>query len=306
MITTLTGSNDFMIDNELKNKLNSFQEMYGSMAIEQIDGSEVDVQPITESLTNLSFLSPNRMIILKRGSANKQFMDSLEKIFDNIPSTNEVIIVEPAIDKRTSYYKLLKKKTDFNTFEVLDFGQLARWVDDTVKALGGNIKNSDARHLVETAGLNQMKLFNEITKLISYQPEINRQTIDLLVEPISQSTIFQLLDVAFAGDNKRLLQIYDDQKLQKVEPQQIIALLTWQIHVLAIIKAAGNRSPSQIASESKINPFVINKSMGIAKKISKQELQLLTDKLLELDVKLKNKSIDADEALLQLLLSISN
>lgn len=306
MITTLSGSNDFMINSELKRLVSDFADNNGDIAVEQIDGSETDFQSIVESLTNLSFLSPNRLIILRRATGNKQFIDSIEKIINNMPSTNNLIIIEPNIDKRLSYYKSLKKLTEFKNYDELEFGQLARWVEETVVQQGGTIKNSDARYLVELAGINQMRLSSEITKLLSYRNEITRDTIDLLIEPISQTTIFQLLDAVFAGKSEELLKIYDDQKRQKVEPQQIIAMLTWQIHILSMIKAAGNKSAGEIASITKIRPFVIGKSLGIARKMSKQDIQKLSNNLLELDIKLKNKSVDADEALLQLLLTISN
>jgi DNA polymerase III delta subunit len=304
MIKTLSGSNEFTIESELKNIISDFVKNNGDLAIEQIDGSEADIQSITEVLTNLSFLYPNRLIILKKGSLNKQFIDSAEKILSNIPPNNEVVIVEPNIDKRLSYYKLLKKNTDFKDFSELDFGQLSNWVLETTSHEGGHIANNDARYLVELAGTNQNRLFNEITKLISYKPEITRQSINLLVEPISQATIFQLLDAVFSGSNKELLKIYDELKLQKIEPQQIIAMLTWQIHVLALINSAGNKSPAEISKDTKINPYVINKSIGIAKNLSRQDIRNLTSNLLNLDIKLKSLTIDIDEALLQLLLSI--
>lgn len=306
MIITLSGSNHYMINNELKNILSDFADQNGSMAIEQIDGGEAEFQSVTESLTNLSFLTPNRLIILKRGSNNKQFIDSVEKVLENIPSTNTIVIVEPNIDKRLSYYKSLKKLTEFKNYEDLEFGQLARWIDEKVKQQGGTINNNDARYLVELVGIDQMRLANEVKKLLSYQNEITRDSIDLLVEPTSQTTIFQLLDAVFGGKSEELLKIYDDQKRQKVEPQQIIAMLTWQIHILAMIKAAGNKSPNEIAKITKVSPFVINKSLGIARRLDKKAIQNLASSLLELDIKLKNKTVDADGALLQLLLTVSN
>jgi DNA polymerase III delta subunit len=306
MIITLSGSNHFMINNELKNIINGFVENNSDMAVEQIDGSESDLQAITESFSNLSFLTPNRLIILKRGSGNKQFIDSAEKLIDNVPSTNTVVIVEPNIDKRLGYYKALKKLTDFKNYDELEFGQLAKWIDETVTQQGGVIKNNEARYLVEIVGLDQLRLSSEITKLLSYHGTVTKETIDLLVVPTSQTTIFQLLDAVFTGKSKELLKIYDDQKKQKVEPQQIIAMLTWQVHILAMINAAGNKPPAEIAKITRVSPFVINKSLGIAKRMNKQDIQNLTRSLLELDIKLKNKTVDADEALLQLLLTITN
>jgi DNA polymerase III delta subunit len=189
-------------------------------------------------------------------------------------------------------------------FEDLDSSQLANWIEQTTKQEGGSIKNIDARYLIDFAGSNQLKLSNEILKLISYNPEISRANIDELVEPIPQTTIFQLLDVAFSGKSKEILRIYDEQKRQKVSPQQVIAMLTWQIHILAMIKAAGNASSSEIASKTKTSPYVVSKSMTLARNMTMSDIRKLTEDLLELDIKLKNQTIDADDALMQLLLSI--
>ncbi len=101
-----------------------------------------------------------------------------------------------------------------------------------------------------------------------YDSKITRRTIDLLTDPAPQSTVFQLLEAAFAGDRRRASELYADQRAQSVEPPQIIAMLAWQLHVLAVIKTAGDRSPRAIAKEAGINPFVIRKSQGIVSKMS--------------------------------------
>jgi DNA polymerase III delta subunit len=304
MIVTLSGTNDFLIESELKKLISEFRSKNDSADIEQIDASESDLQAIIEAVTNLSFLEPNRFIVLRRGSSNKPFMEAIEKILSNTPPTNELIIIEPNIDKRLSYYKTLKKNTDFRNYDLLEFGQIANWIVQITKDRGGIIDMTDSRYLIEVAGNNQLRLDSEINKLLNYNKSISRESIDLLVEPIPQTTIFQLLDAAFSGNRKELLRIYDDQKKQKVEPQQVIAMLAWQLHILALIKAAGNMSPGDIAKNSKVSPFVINKSLAISKRMTRSDLQKLTNNLLELDVKLKTQTIDADDALLQLLLTI--
>jgi DNA polymerase III delta subunit len=304
MITTLAGSNDFMIQLELTNLVDKFKLKNDEISIEQIDGAEAEESAILESINSLSLLFPSKLTVLKRGSSNKGFSESVDRAIKEMPESNNLIIVEPNIDKRTSYYKNLKKLTDFKLFEDLDSNQLIKWIEQTAKQEGGLIRNNDARYLIEVAGSNQLKLSNEMAKLISFKPEISRENIDELVDPIPQTTIFQLLDAAFTGKSKEILRIYEEQKRQKVSPQQVIAMLTWQIHILAMIKAAGNASSSEIASKTKTNPYVVGKSMALARNMTMLDIRTLTEDLLELDVKLKNKTIDADDALLQLLLTI--
>lgn len=304
MITTLSGPNGYMLGRALENKLSDFKDDYGDLAIEQIDGLDNDYQTIIDSLLNLPFLTTSKLVILRTPSANKQFSEGIDKILSDIPETNDVVIVEPSIDKRSKYYKLLKQATDYKSFEELDVSGLTRWIIELVHEKGGQITPIEASYLVELLGINQLRISNEITKLLSYKPQITKETIDKLVEPIPQTTIFQLLDAAFAGKREETLKIYEDQRRQKVEPQQIIAMLTWQLNSLALIKAAEGLPPAQISLKTKLSPFVVSKNLTITRKLSMGQIKALISELLELDLRLKSQSVDPDDTLIQFLLSI--
>ena len=305
MITTLTGSNSYKLRSVLLDTSKTFKDRYGDLSIEQIDASESEYQTIVDSLLNLPFLSPAKLVVIHSPSSNKQFIEQVEKILDDIPSTNEVILVEPSVDKRSKYYKLLKEQTEYKDFSELDTAELSKWILSRVVDKGGKISPREANHLINTVGLNQLRIDNELAKLISYNPQITSESIDLLVEPNPQSTVFQLLDAAFSGDKKSLLRIYEDQRQQKVEPQQIIAMLTWQLNNLALIKVAGNLPPREISAKTNLSPFVVSKSLNITKRFSFEYIKSLLDQLLELDIHIKTKSIDPNDAILHYLLSIS-
>ncbi len=72
--------------------------------------------------------------------------------------------------------------------------------------------SKDAKYLVMRVGANQQTLSNELAKLLSYDKAITRQTIDLLTEQTPQSTIFELLDAAFAGNSKKAMELYAEQR----------------------------------------------------------------------------------------------
>jgi DNA polymerase-3 subunit delta len=112
------------------------------------------------------------------------------------------------------------------------------------------------------------------------------------------------LEAAFAGRTKTALRLYGEQRAQKVEPAQIIAMLSWQLHVLAIVKTAADRPVETIAKEAKLNPFVVRKSQGIARQLSMAELKRLIRELLQIDVALKRTAIDADEVLQHYLMTL--
>jgi DNA polymerase-3 subunit delta len=305
MITTLTGANSFGLSQELRRLTDAFVAQHGDLALERADGQEAGFDKIREILTSLPFLASQKMVILREPSNNKQFAESAEQILGAVPDTTDVILVEPKIDKRLSYYKFLKKSTDFQEFPELDQNGLAVWLVETAKSQKGSLSLADARYLIERVGLNQQLLSNELDKLLIYNPQISRPTIDLLTEATPQSTIFQLLEAAFAGNTKRTLDLYAEQRALKVEPPQIIAMLAWQLHVLSVIKLAGDGSADQIAKDAKLNPFVVRKSQSIANKLSQGEVRQLVTNLLEIDTASKRTNLDADEALQHYLLSLT-
>jgi len=306
MITTLSGSNHFGLQAELDRRVTAFVDEYTDIGLERLDGEEAEFDRIREALESLPFLAAKKMVVLRTPSANKQFVEGFESLLTNLPETTDVVIIEPKLDKRLVYYKYLKAKTDFKEYGEPDENGMSRWLVEQATADGGKLSAADARYLVERVGVNQQLVAQELQKLLSYDPNITRQNIDLLTDKTPQSTIFELLDAAFSGNAKKAIGLYNEQRRMKVEPQQILALLVWQLHVLAVVKTAGDRDAATIAHEAKLNPFVVRKSQGIARRLTLAELKSLVHEVLQLDIDLKSKSIDADDALLDLILRLTN
>lgn len=305
MIVTLTGPNNFARKLELRKLVGEFVPEYGDIALERLDGEEASVDKMRESLQSMPFLSPRKMVVLQTPGRQKAWAENIAEILETASETTDVIIVEPKLDKRLSYYKTLKKQTDFREFNELDGGELAKWASQYAKEQGGSLNPADAKMLVDRLGPNQQLLASELDKLLTYDSNVTRKSIELLTEPMPQSTVFELLDAAFAGNTKRALQIYREQRALKVESQAIIAMLVWQLHVLAIVKAAGNRPASEISQIAKLNPFVVRKTQNLAQNLTHDQIKRLVVNLLKIDQDLKTKSIDSDEALQFYLLKLS-
>jgi DNA polymerase-3 subunit delta len=306
MIITVTGPNSFALQRDLKDIVKKFVSEYSDMGLERLDGEEVEYDRIRESLESLPFLASKKLVVLRSPGANKQFTENAERLLGELPDTTDVVIFEPKLDKRLTYAKFLKKSTDYREYNELDSPQLARWLVETAKKQGGELSISDASLLINRVGVSQQHLNNELIKIILYNPKITKDTIMRLTDQTLQSTVFDLLDAALGGQTKRAVALYKEQRAAKTEPAQIIALMSWQLHVLALIKTAGNRELGAIAQEAKINPFVVRKSSVVASKLSIDDLTELIRSVRTLDVRLKSESIDADEAMLLLLVQMGS
>lgn len=306
MITTLTGQNSFMLHQELKSLIDSFISEYGDIGLERLDGEEASYDRMRESLESLPFLASRKLVVLRSPGAQKEFAENAEALFKNLPENIDVIIVEPKLDKRLSYFKFLKKTTDFKEYNELDAQHLSRWLVEQAKAAGGSLKPNDASMLISRLGVNQQLLSMELEKLLLYNPEITKESIINLTDKAPQSTIFDLLEAALSGRKQQAIELYEEQRALRVEPVQIMALLAWQLHILALIKSASARTADTIASEARLSPYVVRKSKAIADRMTYEELKLLVQRAAELDVRLKSESIDADEAMLELIVTLDN
>jgi DNA polymerase-3 subunit delta len=306
VIIVLTGENEVLRQEALRQIVERFITEYTDMGLERLDGDEVDNLRIREAAQSLPFLAARKLVVLRAPSANKEFVETFERFVDTIAETNDVVLVEPKLDKRLAYYKQLKKLTDFREFAVLTGNDLARYLSDYAKTQGGSLNTADATALIDRVGTNQLVLRNEVDKLVAYAPEVTRKSIELLIDRTVQSSIFELLDAAFAGNSVRAMKLYDEQRDMRVEPQQIIAMLVWQLHILAIVKAATGRSTDTIAKEARLNPFTVRKTLELARRISPVQLKKLIHDLRTFDVRLKSENLNADEVVRYYLLAVVN
>lgn len=297
MIQTLNGENTFSLQSELRQLVASFVAKHGDMALQQLDGEEATYDRMREALQSMPFLASKKLVVLRNPSAQKEFGDKATDLLEHIGDETDVVIVEPKLDKRSSYYKYLKAHTDFKEYHERDASGLVQWLAQQAAAQQGTLSARDARYLVERCGAHQQLLGSELQKLLLYDAHITRRTIDLLTEPHPQSTIFQLLEALFSGRTKQAMELYDEQRQLKVEPQQIIAMLAWQLHIVALVKAAEGQTDAAIAAQAKLRPYTVSKSRTIARNLSMKQIRRLVGAVVSIDVESKTGKVRADEAL---------
>lgn len=304
MIITLTGNNGFALKRRLDELVGEFIKEYGELAVEKIDAEEADTQAILDALQSLPFLASRKMVVVRNLSTNKPAAEAIEQIISSAGEACDLVIYDPSPDKRTAYYKTLQKKTQLENYTELDSRGLVLWMVEEAKIQGGQLSPADANYLMERVGPSQAMLATELDKLLTYDQQITRANIDLLTEPAPQSKIFDLLDAAFGGSKSRALELYAEQRAQKVEPQAIIAMIAWQLELVALAAASRGRDVAEVAKAAGISPYPLQKARRLAAKLDERRLKELAATALEIDLKSKTTQLDLDEALKTYLVSI--
>ncbi len=300
----LLGPNMYGVDERLKQMRADFVVQNGELAVQDIDGEEALVQDILAKAEATSLFSPHKLLIIKRLGTSKSALETIEQLQIKLDESVGLILVEPSPDKRSSYYKFLQKNFKVYDGKELDNNGLVSWVVERTKESGGSISRQDAYALCERIGNNQQQLNNEITKLLLFSSQITKDTIVSLTEEPPGGTVFNLLEASFSGNRQRALQLYDNLRAQKIEPQIIFGMIVWQATAIAIMSSAGGKSTSQITVDSGLKPFVIEKASQIAKKLSREDIRKLLDSLCQVDKRLKSEKISVDDALKQVLVEI--
>ena len=298
---TLSGDNYYLINAELT----KLKAGLGELGLTTISGREANLEDLKLDLSSYSLFNDKRLVVLDEPSKIKGFDEYVSQIDEAIPETTKVVIVEPSLDKRKSYYKYLNANTDFKNFTKLNMPILTKWAVEYALENGGKLSSSDANYLVDRVGDDQLLLAQEIDKLILYSKVIDRQTINLLSEQSASSTIFEMLDAAFSLNIKKALAMYAEQRLQKVEPEQILAMLSWQLNSLAVYMTSKNLPSSEVTSKSGLSPYTLSKARQIATKISFSHLKSLVSDLANMDQRYKSASFNLDEGLKNFIVGLS-
>ncbi len=291
MILTLTGENTYAVAMAERQLVAAFIAKHGANGVERVDAEELTPMRLPDLLQGATLFAPIRLVVVKNLAANRQIHESLATTLANLADGTTVVIADSSLDKRTKLYKFLKAKSDFKDFAQPDAPKLVAWVQQAVQDAGAAISRADAQYLVQRAGHDQWRLHNEIEKLASYQPDVNRGVIDGLVEPSPEGTAFELLDAALAGHTKKVATIIAALKTEE-DPYKLFGLLASQVHALAVVSAGGSRSPDHIAKDAGLHPFVVRKTQAAARRLGPARIRRITQVVADCDWHLKSTGAD--------------
>ncbi len=302
MIRTLTGKNSYKLHAYLQERVDDVLARSGELAIERHDASEASVDTVLQAVQSLPFLVEQKLVIISNIQANSPLMERLAELVERVAEGVEVLLVDPSLDKRKAGYKLLQKQTELHDFVEPSSRDLPGWLVAEAKRLGAELSLADAQYLADRVGANQQLLANELQKLCTYEPKITRMTIELLTEQSLQSTIFSLLDAAFAGNVKKAVEMYREQRKARIEPHYILAMMVWQLQSLSLAVYASDASEGSLVATG-MSPFTARKVLALARGKSKADIKKMVVALTELDAQIKT-SADADAGVELYLMSL--
>ncbi len=281
MITLLTGANSYAA----REFLDEISKKYDFHGISRRDGSELEVENLSELLQGASLFAEERLVIIKDASSNKTMWMALEEWIEKVPEEVHLVLIESNPDKRTKTFKTLQKVAEVKELKELTEYEAAKWLVQHTRQYEQDIAQAEAAYLVDKVGTDQWQLSHELQKLLAVN-DTSKQRIDAVVEPTPQANVFALIDAALQG---RKVVIAEQIKILETQedPYRLFGLLASQVFQLATLSRAKDMSVDQIAKDLKTHPYPLKKLKPLANKLGKREVIKIVDTVSELDIQLK-------------------
>lgn len=286
MITLLTGPNNFAIAETLRNKKRGF-----SGDVESFDASELESKNLPDIFMGATLFSSQRFVIIKGSSLNKSLWSELEPWIERIPPETEIFLVDESPDKRTKTYKQLQKHGKIHDHNELSEAELATWLQTHARTVGAELAPDIIRYFIGYVGRDQWRLRNELDKLLLAEKPVTRELIQDISEPYPEASVFELLDAIFAGNHARVEELFGLIR-EREDPYQFFGLLSSQVFALLALVVGGSRRTDDIARDMGLHPYVVRKLSATSKKLGKQGVEQLVDRLAEADERIKTTGVN--------------
>ena len=286
---------------------------------DQIDGAHVDLDTIINACETLPFMADKRLVVLKDLSIINGKPDGdidedrfLEYIKNISETTCLILYCRDGVDKRKKIYRYINKTGKAVEFKHLAGRELHTWINQTVERQEKKISYNAVSYLIERVGNNLEDIYNELKKLVSYvgqRREIDIESIDQVVTPTLEQSIFQLVDAIGEKRANHALVVLGNlihEGGQAIPP--ILAMIARQFRLILQCKEFREKgyNPNIIASKLNQRPFVIKKCLSHARNFTIQQLKQGLELCLQADYHIKIGKIQDTIALELIIIKMCN
>jgi len=270
---------------------------------------QINIPSLISELKSLPFLEDKRLVILPEfpDKISKEDQKKLSDEFKNLPDTTILCISSfKKLPKTTNpiHKELIKlQKKDADNFHINELSSseqdLSKTLQQIISSYDKTISAHDAQELVKNLGSNSIKIKSEANKLGLYSAnqQITKEDIQLICSYTTETNVFHLMDHITLGQTKQALQKIQELQDNGEDLMRIFYLIIRQFRILIQLNSLASEpiSEKEIASLTKLHPYVVKKTIPQARKFNPNQLLQTYNQLLQLDRKIKTGKVKPEE-----------
>lgn len=309
MVLFLYGPDTFRLKRKLDEIIEKYRSKYKSgLNFAKIEATEEGFEELKIRIETVSMFQEKKLIIFKNAlSLPSKFQEKIKEylikkhLFEN-KNLFLIFLEEGEVKNKNILFKmLLKNSFKSQEFKELPPFKLRRFIRKEVRRLGGKIHPRALEKIIFFYGNNLWQIENEIQKLVSFKNRamILPEDIENLGEINLDPNIFETIEAISKKQKQKALKLILEHLKKGENELKILSMIVFQFRNLIKIKSLLEEGKSffRIQKESHLHPFVIKKTLPIAKKFSMEELKNIYRKLFEVDVKIKTGKVEPDLAI---------
>ncbi len=189
-------------------------------------------------------------------------------------------------------------------------GLLVKWIQDHIKAQGGQIAPQAALALASQVGDDTRLAAQEISKLLTYVNYSRMVEVDDVIHltPLTAKIgDFELVN-AIRDHNQRLAQALVHRSLQEDDPLRILQSIVYQIRVLLVAREIyeDHATVNDFPKALKISYYPAKIALENAPRFSLKFLEDMYHRLLDVDEAIKTGQVEPDLALELLVIELTS
>jgi DNA polymerase-3 subunit delta len=284
---------EFIEDHVLAEEERGFNQMV-------LYGRDVTVEDIISNAKRYPMMADHQVIIVKEA---QDLARSIEKLADYAkqPQPTTVLVMNykyKTIDKRKALYKTLQKNGVVYESKKLYENQVADWIRRVLSTKNYTIVPKAAQMLVEFLGTDLSKISNELDKLQIILPKGTQISPEHIEENIGISKDFNNFELRQAIGEKNAFKAFRIVNYFAENPKDnpmvvTVTLLFNFFSQLLQFHGLTDKSPRNVASALKVNPYFVNEYVLAAKNYPMKKVSEVISVLREFDVKSKGVGSNA-------------
>mgnify|MGYP002631399267 FL=1 len=284
---------DFIEANVLSEDERGFNQMV-------LYGRDVTIEDVVSNAKRYPMMAEYQVIIVKEA---QDLSRTIEKLVDYAkqPQPSTVLVLNykyKTIDKRKALYKTLQKGSVVYESKKLYENQVADWIRRVLSTKNYTIVPKAAQMLVEFLGTDLSKINNELDKLQIILPKGTQISPEHIEENIGISKDFNNFELRHAIGEKNTVKTFRIVNYFAENPKDnpmvvTVSLLFSFFSQLLHFHGLNDKSPRNVASALKVNPYFVNDYVTAARNFPMKKVSEVVSILREFDVKSKGVGSNA-------------
>lgn len=262
-------------------------------------GKDVNVDEIVGQAKRYPMMSERQVVVVKEAQDLSRTIEQLVHYAENPQPTTVLVICYKykKLDKRKKLYKVVQKNGVLFESKKLYENQVSDWIRKVLQGKGYNISHKASILLVENLGTDLSRISKELVKLTMILPKESQITSEHIEEHIGISKDYNNFELKKAIGERDVLKAYKIINYFSQNPKDnpfvlTVTLLHSFFSQLLQYHGLNDRSPKNVASTLRINPYFVEEYQVAARNYPMKKVSAIVSHLREMD--LKGKGVGAN------------